>query len=127
MLLSLLVAVFLELVLPAVGYTIGSDVVRLLVGVAVTTLGWLFIAGITRPEPKIVWEQFCQAAFQGRATVPKSALISAFSGMIGIYSILTSIGTLLYGQYSVALVSLAIFVFSLLAVRKFSAASLSAE
>jgi Na+/proline symporter len=127
MLLSLLVALFLELVLPAVGYTIGSDVVRLLVGVAVTTLGWLFIAGITRPEPKIVWEQFCQAAFQGRATVPKSALISAFSGMIGIYSILTSIGTLLYGQYSVALVSLAIFVFSLLAVRKFSAASLSAE
>lgn len=127
MILSLIVALVLQVVLPALGYSVISEVQRLLLGVGVTTMGWILVAFLTKPESEVVWRTFCLAAFQGKPYVPKGAIISALAGVIGIYTIVLATGTLLYGRYQEAVLGLGVFLLSLLVIRRYSTRSLSSE
>ena len=63
MLISLLVAIYFEIIHPALGLPLLPDWQRLCLGVAVTTAGWLAATFIFRPTEKKVLMSFYSGAF----------------------------------------------------------------
>ena len=127
MIVSFLVAVYLELVHPALfpAAPLGPTV-KLLMGVGITTAAWIAVTFATRPTDEETLRRFYalvrpggpgwapvvrRAAAEGRPleaagerwTVPQG-ILAMLAGCFAVYSALFAIGSWLYGRYLVAAV-----------------------
>jgi len=125
MIVSFLVAVYLELVHPALfpAAPLGPTV-KLLMGVGITTAAWIAVTFVTRPTDEETLRRFYalvrpggpgwaevvrRAAAEGRPldaagerwTVPQG-ILAMLAGCFAVYSALFAIGSWLYGRYVIA-------------------------
>ncbi len=103
--------------------TLGSDVLdeftaKLLLATVITSVVWIVTALITRPEEDEVLEKFVEKIRPslgwkkfGNQPMGKFTfnIVSVFVGSIGVYAALFSIGNLIYGNYLLFGVLLAVF------------------
>lgn len=117
MVISFIVALVLELIAP--------DLVdgnwKLVVGVAITTVGWLIVTMLTQPEseevlkgfaakvnPTIGWKKYRTES--GEAVKFPIQILGMFLGCTAVYSALFGTGSLLYGDTGIGLGLLAVSV-----------------
>lgn len=128
MIISFLVAVYFEVVSPTLGLPHLVEWQRLVIGVTITTVGWISVTLLTKPTDDKTLLQFFQkvspggpgwkkvledahAAGEDVGTYSKqkwdvpSALISVFLGLILIYSLLFTIGFWLYSNTLPAIIT----------------------
>jgi Na+/proline symporter len=112
MIISFVVALYFQFVHPALGFAPLSSSVKLLAGVAVTTVGWLTVTMLTRPTERPALQRFYDRIRPpggswarvvdtgGRA--PEGGLAPAFLcwflGCLFVYAALFGTGYLLYGK-----------------------------
>ena len=122
MIVSFLLAIYLQLIHPQLGFETISSSIQLLIGVGVTSISWIFVTLVTKPETEEVllnfyqkvhpggpgWKSVLNAAelkgkkINGRKEkwdVPNGILCMLF-GTLSVYCILFSIGSLIYGNDS---------------------------
>lgn len=135
MIISFLVAVYFEFIHTRLGFVQLIEWKRLIIGVGITTLGWITVTLITKPTDKKTllqfyhkihpggpgWRKILQEALsngenvesylKSRWDVP-SSLLGVFLGIISVYSILFSIGFWLYSNTMPALITTFIALFT---------------
>lgn len=110
MVISFLVALALEVVWPAAGVALGPW--KLLVGVGITTVGWLVVTFATSAEhesvlqafaekvkPSVGWSRFGVKA--GSSGDLPLQILGMFLGCAGVYAALFSTGSFIYGNHLV--------------------------
>ena len=120
MIVSFLLAVYLQLIHSQLGFEAISSSVQLLLGVGITTLSWILVTLFTRPESDEVLINFYEKVHPGgpgwkyifnvakskgkiihgkkeKWDVPNGLLCMLF-GTLSIYATLFSIGSLIYGN-----------------------------
>lgn len=123
MFISFFVALFLEFAWEPLGLPEMADHVQLLLGIALTTIGWLTVTFMTPPTDQATLENFYAKIHPGGpgwapvadnlpdgVTVhPDSNLTlrigAVFIGAVGIYSVLFATGFYLYGNLTATLIS----------------------
>ena len=140
MIISFLVALYLQIVHPRIGFEVISTEVQLIIGVSVTTLSWILITYLTPSEDKRVLRDFYKKIQPGGIGWKKvvddakkegvniegnkeawdvpTGIICMVLGCLFVYSILFSIGSLLYSKYTVATFLLVISFVSLFFLQK---------
>ena len=125
MVVSFVIALYLELLHPALGGSPLDGTTQLIMGVAITTVCWIAVTLITRPEDETVLFSFIEKIQPGgpgwRAVYQKAAarekhlrgtnsgwnvpmgIVCMLLGSLSIYSVLFATGYFLYGQSTVAL------------------------
>ena len=92
---------------------------RLLLATVITSIVWIATALLSKPEEEAVLRAFVQKIkpdigwkrFGGESSGKFTGnIISVFVGSIGVYSALFSIGNLVYGNYLLFSILLAVFV-----------------
>jgi Na+/proline symporter len=122
MIVSFLLAIYLQLIHPQLGFETISSSIQLLIGVGATTISWIFVTLVTKPETEEVLLNFYQKVHPGgpgwksvldtaelkgkkitgrkeKWDVPNGILCMLF-GTLSVYCILFSIGSLIYGNDS---------------------------
>ena len=119
MAISFLVAVFLEKIYPTLGHVpVLEGWHKLLLGVAITTIGWLLVTFLTKPTKKETLENFYlkvqpdkagwkpiadELAKKGKVVSKMSTLAAGVAAMfvatILVYSLLFGVGYLIYGNW----------------------------
>ena len=140
MIISFLVALYLQIVHPRIGFEVISTEVQLIIGVSVTTLSWILITYLTPSEDKKVLRDFYKKIQPGGIGWKKvvddakkegvniegnkeawdvpTGIICMVLGCLFVYSILFSIGSFLYSKYTVATTLLVISFVSLFFLQK---------
>ncbi len=140
MIISFIVALYLQIIHPRIGFEIISTEVQLVIGVTITTLSWILITYITPLEDKEVLREFYKKIQPGgigwrkivddakkegvniegnkEAWDVPNGIICMILGCISVYSILFSIGSFLYSKYMVAFSLLTISIISLFFLQK---------
>ena len=140
MVISFLVALYLQIVHPRIGFEVISTEVQLIIGVSVTTLSWILITYLTPSEDKKVLRDFYKKIQPGGIGWKKvvddakkegvniegnkeawdvpTGIICMVLGCLFVYSILFSIGSFLYSKYTVAITLLVISFVSLFFLQK---------
>ena len=140
MIISFLVAFYLQIIHPRIGFDPISTEGQLILGVSITTFSWLLITYLTPQEDKEVLRDFykkIQPGGKGWKKVVDEAkddgidlkgkkeawdvptgILCMVLGCFFIYSILFSIGYLLYSEYTFAIILLTVSVFSLFFLQK---------
>ena len=125
MIVSFVIALYLELIHPAMGGTALDGTTQLILGVGITTLSWIAVTLLTRPESEKVLFSFVEkiqpggpgwrAVYHQAASQKKSlkgtndgwnvpmGIVCMLLGALSIYSVLFATGYFLYGQTVVAL------------------------
>jgi Na+/proline symporter len=110
MIISFLVAVYLEFVHQALGFTALHSSLKLILGVAITTVVWLTVTMLTPPTDKATLQAFYDKIRPfnrgwrgGVRTGPvegslSAAMLSWFLGCVVVYAALFGTGFFLYGQ-----------------------------
>ena len=112
MVISFLVAVWFELVRPRLGLAPMDPALQLVIGVLITTAGWLLVTFLTPPTDAAVLERFHQRIrpggpgwkrFAGAGPAAggdnlPAAFLCWFLGVLLVYAAMFAIGSLLYGQ-----------------------------
>jgi len=130
MIISFLVAVYFEAVHQRLGLPLMHEWQRLVIGVALTTAGWVAVTLLTRPTDQRTLIAFYRRVFPGgpgwkrvlnraaeageeigdaasrRWDLPAS-LLAVFLGIVSIYAVLFSVGFWLYGNTAAAVVATA--------------------
>ena len=121
MVISFLVAVYFQFVHTQLGFTVPHPSVALVIGVAITTLGWLAVTMMTPPTDRVTlqtfydkirpfgrgWSKVVQTRPpDGQESMP-AAFLSWFLGCVAVYAALFGTGYLLYGKTLLAVVCLA--------------------
>lgn len=77
---------------------------QLVVGVVVTTVGWVAVTFLTQPTDANTLAVFNKRVFEGDSKQKYfgSKILAFFCGVIGVYAALFSIGYYLYGKYGLA-------------------------
>ncbi|MEM6379949.1 MAG: sodium:solute symporter family protein, partial [Bacteroidota bacterium] len=77
---------------------------QLIIGVALTTIGWIVVTFITSPSDEETLEKFHQLIFEGESKFKNIGykILAFFLGVIGIYSFLFATGNWIYGETSLA-------------------------
>ena len=109
MIISFLVAVFLEVINPKIGLFTVAGHWNLVIGVLVTTAGWLTVTFLTPPEPEAVlkdftrrinptigWKKFGRSDSEG-SKLPIQ-IVGMFFGCMAVYTALFGTGYLIYGN-----------------------------
>ena len=131
MIVSFLVAIVFEFVIPN-NFSVEE---KLIIGVTITTISWLFVTMITPPSSMEILQNFYkkiqpggpgwkkvieESESKGITIIGKkekwdvpNGILCMFFGSIGIYSILFGIGYLLYGQIYLSVTFFVISLFSL--------------
>lgn len=89
-----------------------KDYEKLLIGVGVTTVGWLIVTYLTRPVDSETLQQFEQRAFGGADKKYEGfryKILGFFLGTIGVYSALFCIGYWIYQEPTYTLISATVF------------------
>lgn len=120
MAISFLMALYLEILLPSLGYSL-IEWQRLVIGVAVTTIVWVTVTLVTKPTDLETLIRFCRAVYPGGAGWKKvldealasgedvgelarrkwdlpASLLNVFLGITLIYSMLFATGFWLYSN-----------------------------
>lgn len=110
MVISFVVAIFLEVLNPRFGWIEMAPVWNLPVGVAITTVGWLLVTLFTSPEPEAVlrnycekvrpsmgWKAYREAKFPSDGGLPLQILGMSI-GCATVYAALFSTGSFIYGN-----------------------------
>jgi len=140
MIISFLVALYLQIVHPRIGFEVISTEVQLIIGVSITTFSWILITYLTPSEDKKVLRDFYKKIQPGGIGWKKvvddakkegvniegnkeawdvpTGIICMVLGCLFVYSILFSIGSLLYSKYTVATFLLVISFASLFFLQK---------
>ncbi len=134
MVVSFLVAVYLQLVHPRIGFAPLSTPVQLVVGVAITTVCWITVTLLTKPTDsktlrsfyRLVqpggagWKRIVEEARQdddpieadGKGWDVPAGIVCMVLGCFAVYSALFATGNWIYGKYTFASVLTAIAVVS---------------
>jgi Na+/proline symporter len=127
MIISFLVALYLEILHPLLGLPAISIAVKLLLGVGLTTAGWLLVTFITPPTDKKVlrdfyrlvhpggpgWERVIREAKKENEPIEKAChkgwdvpmgILGMVIGCFAVYSALFAIGNWLYGNFWLAVI-----------------------
>ncbi len=140
MIISFLVAFYLQIIHPRIGFDPISTEGQLILGVAITTFSWILITYLTPEEDKEVLRDFYkkiqpggkgwkkvvdQAKDEGIDLIGKkeawdvpTGILCMVLGCFFIYSILFSIGYLLYSEYTFAIILLTVSIVSLFFLQK---------
>ena len=140
MIISFLVALYLQIIHPMIGFEIISPENQLIIGVSITTFSWVAVTFMTQPEDKETLRSFYkkiqpggfgwkkvvdQAAKDGVNIIGKkeawdlpNGIICMILGSMFIYSILFSIGYFIYAKYMFAFLLLFVSVISLFFLQK---------
>ncbi len=140
MIISFLVALYLQIVHPRIGFEVISTEIQLIIGVSITTFSWILITYLTPSEDKKVLRDFYKKIQPGGIGWKKvvddakkegvniegnkeawdvpTGIICMVLGCLFVYSILFSIGSLLYSKYTVAASLLVISFVSLFFLQK---------
>ena len=140
MIISFLVAFYLQIIHPRIGFDPISTEGQLILGVAITTFSWILITYLTPEEDKEVLRDFYkkiqpggkgwkkvvdQAKDDGIDLIGKkeawdvpTGILCMVLGCFFIYSILFSIGYLLYSEYTFAIILLTVSIVSLSFLQK---------
>ena len=122
---SFLVALYLELLHPALGGSPLDATTQLVLGVGITTLSWVVVTLLTPPEPKAVlqsfianinpggpgWKAVLEQAPTNGENIPQSqtgwnvpmGILCMLFGALSIYCMLFATGYFLYGKTGIAL------------------------
>jgi Na+/proline symporter len=126
MIISFLLAIYLEIIHPLTGLPELSVTVKLLLGVGITTIGWLLVTLLTRPTDTKTLRSFyrlIQPGGPGWATVVGQArldndpvenvsqsgwdvpagILCMLLGTLAVYAALFAMGNFIYGNYSLAI------------------------
>ena len=120
MVISFLVALYFTFVHGALGFAPLSSTLELVIGVAITTIGWLIVTFVTPPTDRATLQSFYdrirpigpgwRAAVQTQPPAPGESVSAAFLcwflGVAVIYATLFGTGYLLYGKMLPAIVCL---------------------
>ncbi len=112
MAISFLVAVYLQLVHPRLGFAPLDPMVGLLLGVALTTAGWLAVTFVTPPTDRDRlqafydqirpmgrgWARVVRTDARGTGEDVSAAFLAWFLGCVVVYGALFATGALLYGR-----------------------------
>ena len=140
MIISFLVALYLQIIHPMIGFDIISSESQLIIGVSITTLSWVLVTFMTQPEDKetlrsfyikiqpggLGWKKVVdQAAKDGINIIGKkeswdvpTGIICMILGCMFVYSILFSIGYFIYAKYLFAVFLLTVSLVSLFFLKK---------
>ncbi|MCY4162288.1 MAG: Na+:solute symporter [Flavobacteriaceae bacterium] len=135
MVVSFLVAVYFQIIHTNLGFAEIESVIQLLLGVGITTVFWVGVTLLTKPEKEqtlfqfyhliqpagIGWSKIRQKALSKEGQLKSKAsqwditngIICMLLGSVAIYSILFGTGFLLYNQQSLFLITLIIATVSL--------------
>lgn len=138
MIVSFVLAIYLQLIHTELGFETISSSMQLLIGVSVTTLSWILVTLYTKPESEEVLLSFYQkvhpggpgwkhvldtAESKGKKIIGKkekwdvpNGLLCMLFGTLSVYSILFSIGSLIYGNDSSFMITSIIGLLSLFAL-----------
>ncbi|MCK4835957.1 MAG: Na+:solute symporter [Candidatus Aminicenantes bacterium] len=128
MIISFLVALYFEFVHASTGLPELNEWQRLIIGVLITTVGWVLVTLLTRPTDKKTllrfyrtvhpggpgWRKILREASQSGEDMDEflrekwdvpSGILGAFLGIVAVYSILFSIGFWLYSNTLAATIS----------------------
>jgi hypothetical protein len=128
MIISFMVAVYFEFIHSHTGLPELIEWKKLLIGVAITTVGWITVTLITRPTERQTLLQFCRKVHPGGPGWKKvledasaagedmdslleekwdmpAGMLAVFLGIVSVYSILFSIGFWLYANTPAAIIS----------------------
>jgi Na+/proline symporter len=112
MVISFAVAVYFEVLRPRMGLPPMDAAVQLVIGVAITTVGWLAVTFLTPPTDAEVlrrfhqrirpggpgWRRVAPAVADGDRDNLPAAFLCWFLGVTLVYSAMFAIGSLLYGE-----------------------------
>ena len=140
MIISFLVALYLQIIHPRIGFDPISVEGQLIIGVSITTLSWILITYLTPEEDKEVLRDFYkkiqpggrgwkkvvdEAKDEGIALKGKkeswdvpTGILCMILGCFFVYSILFSIGYFLYSEYIFAIILLTVSIISLILLQK---------
>jgi len=122
MVISFLVALYFTFVHSALGFAPLSSTLELVIGVAITTVGWMIVTFVTPPTDRATLQAFYdrirpigpgwRAAVQTQPPAPGESVSAAFLcwflGVAVIYAALFGTGYLLYGKLLPAIVCLVV-------------------
>ena len=121
MVVSFLLAIYMQVLHPLLGFTPLSTFNQLLIGVGVTTLAWIGVTLVTSPEEEATLIKFYEKIqpggpgwkkvvtkmpVQNNSTQPEAAwdvplgIVCMIMGTAAVYSLLFALGSLLYGDYT---------------------------
>ena len=116
MIISFVVAITFMLIGDQIeGHWLAKDHWQLLVAVGITTLGWLIVTLLTKPEDSATLARFNKAIGNEKGQIRKNLLrqvLLVIVGSIGIFSFLFMTGYVIYGLWTAALISFALVVLS---------------
>ena len=121
MVISFIVAIVLEVIAPEL---VPSNY-KLLVGVGITTIGWLTVTFLTQPEtedtlrgfakhvnPTIGWKNYRSANTAVIGNLPLQ-ILGMFLGCVVVYTALFATGSFVYGNTTLAIILTAVSVTSI--------------
>ncbi len=126
MAISFAVALFLEFGYEPLGFPVLLDHQKLLLGISITTIGWLLVTFLTQPTEMSVLQSFYRKIHPAgpgwapvAAALPSDAAVAqdenltlrigaVFIGAIAVYSVLFATGFYLYGNLTATLISVAV-------------------
>jgi len=117
MVISFLVAVYFQWVHTAIGLEPLEGWQQLLIGVAVTTAGWVAVTFMTPPTDEAVLKMFEDRIRADKASIPRG-ILGMLLGCAAIYGLLFSTGFWIYGRTGPALVLSAVTVIAALALSR---------
>lgn len=127
MVISFMAAILLEIINPKIGLFTVADHWNLVIGVAITTVGWLTVTLLTQPEseqvlhsfasrvrPSFGWKRF--GVDEGTSSKLPIQILGMFLGCLGVYSGLFSVGSFVYGNVIMGTILSSIAVISIGAI-----------
>ena len=93
---------------------------QLIIGVFITTVGWIIVTLLTHPTDKETLEKFNQLIFEGEYKFKNIGVkIAAFiAGTIGVYSFLFATGNWIYGNTTLALTLTSLTIISMIFLQR---------
>jgi Na+/proline symporter len=114
MVISFLVAIYFELIHPALGFGELASHFKLVAGVGITTIGWLIVTVLTAPEKEEVLLGFCKKInptsgwkeYRSEGTEKGQLplqILGMFLGCLAVYCFLFGTGAIIYGNMAMGL------------------------
>ncbi len=93
---------------------------QLVIGVAITTIGWLVVTLLTKPSDEDTLNSFNKLIFEGESKFKNmgSKVLAFLFGVIGVYSVLFATGNWIYGETTIALALSGIAILSLIVLTR---------
>ena len=108
---SFVVAVFLQLVYPHLGFPVLTSWQRLLIVMGITTVAWVGVTLLTKPTDAVTQADFKAKIHTSRHDIAWGLLAMTIA-CAAVYSAMFSVGYWLYSETTMAIITTSIFVVS---------------